>query len=74
MPDHVRMSEGEAGPKAARYRVTSFVTEGPAATKWEAEFGRMWDSTSIRIDKLTLKQRLTARLCEYLNRKDYAFW
>ncbi len=57
-----------------RWRETSFVMEGPAATAWEAEFGRMWNTTSTRLDKLTLKQRLTARLCEYMNKKDYAFW
>lgn len=58
----------------SRWRETSFYLEGATVDKFEAEFDRMWTQTSTRIDRLTLKQRLTARLVDYMNRKDLAFW
>jgi phosphatidylserine/phosphatidylglycerophosphate/cardiolipin synthase-like enzyme len=57
-----------------RWRETSFMVQGETAAKFDAEFDRMWRETSTRIDKLSWKQLLTARLVEYMNRKDYAFW
>jgi phosphatidylserine/phosphatidylglycerophosphate/cardiolipin synthase-like enzyme len=57
-----------------RWRETSFYLEGATVDKFEAEFDRLWSQSSTRIDRLTLKQRLTARLVEYMNRKDIAFW
>jgi phosphatidylserine/phosphatidylglycerophosphate/cardiolipin synthase-like enzyme len=57
-----------------RWRETSFQLEGATAAKFDAEFDRMWTTTSVRLEKLSFKQQLTARLTEYVNRKDYAFW
>jgi phosphatidylserine/phosphatidylglycerophosphate/cardiolipin synthase-like enzyme len=57
-----------------RWRETSFVLTGGTADAFETEFERMWNTTSTRIDRLSLKQRLTARLVDYMNKRDIAFW
>jgi cardiolipin synthase len=57
-----------------RWRETSFMIQGPTVTQLETLFQRNWDSRSRRIDRLGLGQRITARVVDYMNRRNFAFW
>jgi cardiolipin synthase len=57
-----------------RWRETSFMIQGGTATQLEALFQKNWESHSRRIDRLGVGQRLTARLVDYMNRRNLAFW
>ncbi|MBC7544071.1 MAG: phosphatidylserine/phosphatidylglycerophosphate/cardiolipin synthase family protein [Candidatus Sericytochromatia bacterium] len=57
-----------------RWRETSFVVQGQTATQLEQLFQRNWDGNSRRIDTLTLGQRITAKVVDYMNRQNLAFW
>ncbi|MBC7541418.1 MAG: phosphatidylserine/phosphatidylglycerophosphate/cardiolipin synthase family protein [Candidatus Sericytochromatia bacterium] len=75
--DGTRLVAGSTNwtPNAFRnFRETSFVCAGPAADKYEAMFQEMWTSRSTACDKLSVKQQMLARLTDYLNNHNLAFW
>jgi phosphatidylserine/phosphatidylglycerophosphate/cardiolipin synthase-like enzyme len=57
-----------------RWRETSFVLTGSTATQLQALFQRNWANNSRRIDKLSLHERMTARVVDYMNKQNLAFW
>jgi cardiolipin synthase len=57
-----------------RYRETGFVLDGPEVAKYDAMFEDLWQHHGERLVKLTVKQRLTARMVDLLNKQDLAFF